>query len=99
MCESALWVKFADNFIVGAIYMPHEGSKYHHPDIFSDLESDIRIIKEKHDMPLMLVGDFNSRTGTLNEIMFLEIDDALDERNFEYPNILKYFNFSNIQLD
>ena len=97
-CESALWVKFAEHFIVGAIYIPCEGSKYHHSDIFGDLTSDIKYIKDKYEMPLMLVGDFNSRTGTLNDIMLLENDDVLDESNFEYLDILNFFNSTNVQI-
>ena len=46
----------------------------------------------------MLAGDFNSRTGTLNEIMLLEQDDILDSSNFIHQNVESIFNDLGVPL-
>ena len=63
LCEAVLWINVADSFIVGALYTPHEGSKYYCNDYFTDLALEICDIKSKYDLPIMLIGDFNSRTA------------------------------------
>ena len=74
------WVKINKNafgfeFILGSIYIPHEGSKYFSNTIFEDLEDDIVNIKSKYDsVPICLIGDCNSRTGILDD--FASVDDA-----------------------
>ena len=82
--------------------MPYEGSKYHHPDIFEELSLDICNIKSKYDsIPLMLIGDFNSRTGLLSDIMIQDQNDPMDEYNcnFDHPNIISILNSSNIPIN
>ena len=44
----------------------------------------------------MLIGDLNSRTGVLNDIMLLDQDNTLDSINFKYPNVINIFNKLNI---
>jgi len=68
-CESVIWIKIDKHLILGAIYVPPESSKHHDPQFYDDLNDDIAIIKLKYDLPLMIVGDFNSRTGMLNDLM------------------------------
>ena len=98
-CNLVIWIKVVDSFILGALYLPHEGSKYFHEDLYDDLSIDICSIKRKYDMPLLLTGDFNSRTGSLNEMMMLEIqNDILDTTHFIYPNIIDIFGSLNIPV-
>ena len=96
LCKSALWINISDQFILGSLYVPCQNSKHHYNDYFEDLASDIDLIKESLDLPFLLIGDFNSRTGTLNEIMILESDDNIfDETYFKYRDyidILKHLN-------
>ena len=100
LCNLVIWIKVADSFILGALYLPYEGSKYYKNDIYDDLSLDICNIKSKYDMPLLLTGDFNSRTGLLNEIMILEVqDDILDTSHFNYPNIIEIFKSLKVPLN
>ena len=71
-CNLVIWIKIAESFILGALYLPHKSPKSHHDGLFDDLSLDICNIKSQFDMPLLLMGDFNSRTGLLNEIMMLK---------------------------
>ena len=92
-CKSVIWIKIPDNFILGAVYLPHERSDYHYNDLFEDLTSDIELIKD-HNLPILLMGDFNSRTGTLNDINILDDSDILEL--YKFPNILNLLEESNI---
>ena len=91
--------KISNNFILGALYVPSQSSKYYCSQFFDDMALDICSIRTNYDLPLMLVGDFNSRTGTINDIMLNEtFDDLLDISNFIYPNILDTFKRLNIPV-
>ena len=99
LCEAVLWIKISNDFILGAVYVPNQNSPYYCPQFFDDMALDICSIRTKYDLPLMLVGDFNSRTGTMNDIMLNEtFDDVLDISNFLYPNILDTFKRLNIPI-
>ena len=99
ICESILWIKISENLIVGALYIPHEGSKYYCNEFFTDLALDICDIKSKYDLPIMLIGDFNSRTGTINDILLVEnTDDVLDSSNFIYPDIINTLKNLNLPI-
>ena len=92
-CNLVIWIKIAECFILGALYLPYEGSKYHRNEIYEDLVADIFSIREKYDMPILLTGDFNSRTGSLNDIMLCQYpDDILEENHYLYPNVIEIFN-------
>ena len=72
-----LWVYFNKNAfglpcIFGSVYIPHEASKYHDSDLFDELAEDIVNIKSKYDAPICMIGDFNSRTGNLDDFIILE---------------------------
>ena len=54
------------------MYIPHEASKYHDSDLFDELAEDIINIKSKYDAPICMIGDFNSRTGNLDDFIILE---------------------------
>ena len=48
--QSILWIKldkcvYGHECIIGAMYLPHEGSKYHSDAIFENLQDDILMIK------------------------------------------------------
>ena len=60
------------NFIVGAVYIPHEQSRYYDNDIFDILSGDIVNLNSKFDIPICLTGDFNARTSTLDDFITLE---------------------------
>ena len=66
--ESILWLYVNDkvmgyDFILGAVYLPHEMSVHYHYDIFDQLSDDIITIRAKYNVSIMLLGDFNSRVG------------------------------------
>ena len=73
--ESVLWIHFNKNvsgfaFILGAVYLPHEASDYHHEDIYELLADDIITIKSTHDVQIILLGDFNSRIGLKSDFEY-----------------------------
>ena len=50
----------------GSIFA-HELSLHYHDDIYDFLTDDIITIRGKYDVPVMLVGDFNSRVGVTSD--------------------------------
>ena len=98
-CRSVLWINVANNFILGTVYIPCDRSPHYWPEFFEDFEEDISDIKSQYDLPLMIIGDFNSRTGTLNEIMLLDNDDiVLDSSYFKYPDVLNTLKYLNMPI-
>ena len=74
--QSILWIKldknvFGVDFIIGAMYLPHEGSKYHSNDIFENLNDDLMMINLKFNIPVCLMGDSNARTGLSDDFLTL----------------------------
>ena len=99
-CQSVLWVNILNTFILGTLYVPCQSSPHYNPDFFEDLALDMAHIQENYDLPFMLIGDFNSRTGTLNEIMMSESDDIIfDSSNFKYPDVLDILKSLNIPFE
>ena len=101
--ESIVWLHITysilkDVFILGVVYIPHDMSEYHHEDIFDHLANDIITIKAMHDVPIVLIGDFNARTGTTSDFeqefihngLFPE-EDSL-KQYFEEQNIMNRVN-------
>ena len=98
--ELVLWIKIADNFILGTLYIPHEGSIHRSKTFYTDLALEICEIKRKYNMPIMLIGDLNSRTGTLNDIYLIENnDDVLDPSILDYPEIVNTLISLNIPIN
>ena len=95
-CNSVIWILVTDTFVLGALYLPHEGSKHFYEDLFDDLTADIFIVREKN-LPIMLMGDFNSRTGTKNDIMLLDQNEYLN--TYKFPNIINMLNNSKTPLE
>ena len=80
--ESILWCKINQqssslSFILGVVYLPHEGSIYHHNEVFDNLIFDIASLKSTYNLPFVLTGDFNSRTGITSD--FIDVDEILSE--------------------
>ena len=61
-CNSVLWIKVCSYFILGAVYMPVEKSTYYNAEQYTELSLDIFSIRDKYDLPIMIIGDFNART-------------------------------------
>ena len=89
-----MWIKINNTFILGNAYLPHEASKHYHSDLFDELAIDICNLKSKFELPIMIVGDFNSRTGELDD--FLLNDNFLDQ--FEDSDDVSIFKENNIPI-
>ena len=64
-----LWIEVGKNaknteFVLGSVYIPRETSPYYDETIFDTISEDILFLNSKYDVPLILMGDFNARTGT-----------------------------------
>ena len=55
------------NFIVGSVYIPCYNSKFSNENDFDKISEDILVFREKYNCPVILKGDFNSRTGNLGD--------------------------------
>ena len=101
--ESVLWVRlderiFGIECILGVIYVPHEGSKYYSRNVFDELEEDLIELKNKFDLPFIIAGDWNARTGLLSDNIDLNsfvdqelewVNDIIEEReNLEKIGVL-----------
>ena len=63
--------------LFGAVYIPCERGKYPDNSAFADLRNDIDQFKEQYDdVPICLLGDFNSRTGRLQDFVDLDTTSA-----------------------
>ena len=81
--------------LIGAVYIPHEASKYHDNEIFDEINEDIISLKSSYDVPICIIGDFNSRTSTLDDFVTLDeqitIIYNLEELEREAFNSKQYF--------
>ena len=103
-----LWLKLSSQiigteFILGAIYIPHEGSRYHFNEIFDEICSDYLQILTEYNVPIMLIGDFNARTGLLDDFP-IENDIILKETGLDFMNDIEFcsktlLNSLNIKLN
>ena len=88
--KCVLWVVFGFSnsdfaFIVGAIYIPGECSKFADKNDFEKICEDIITLKNKYNCPLIILGDMNARSGNLND--FLTISDVDLQFKKEIENI------------
>ena len=72
MSESVLWLHISKSvigyeFILGAVYLQHEASTYYSDDVFEYLIDDMTTIRANYDVPTILMGVFNARTGTTSD--------------------------------
>lgn len=90
------------NILIGCVYIPPEGSKYASNQCFHEIENEMLDLSTKHDSYVSLIGDFNSRTKLLNEIIFPEnelfevLDELVDDDMLAYVNdyeCLQRYNF------
>ncbi|KAK7499247.1 hypothetical protein BaRGS_00009507 [Batillaria attramentaria] len=83
---------FKEAVTVGAVYIPPEGSTYANTDFFVQLQDCIVALGLNN---LCLLGDFNARTGTLNDIIEGDVNDGLDvlfEGRIQQSNIPRRLN-------
>ena len=89
MSESVLWLHISKpvikyDFLLGAVYLPHEASTYYSDDVFKCLSDDRTTIRAKYDVPTILMGDFNARTGTTSDFEHIYGHDELFIDNDQY---------------
>ena len=75
-------------FILGAVYLPHEASDYYHEDIYEFLADVIITIRATHNVPIILLGDFNSRIGLKSDF---EYESELEGLYLEQDPLLFFF--------
>ena len=71
-----LWIKFSKeafglSCIIGSVYLP-VGKKYADEEMFDTINDDIFYLKSQLKLPIFLIGDMNSRTGNLDDILEFE---------------------------
>ena len=98
LSESILWLHVKNtvlgyDFILGAVYLPYETSDYYNDDVFDFLADDIITVKATYDVPIILLGDFNSRVGTQTDIQCELTHDGL---NFDNNPHLPFFENHNL---
>ena len=61
-------------FIMGIVYIPHEASKYHSKDCFDNIIIDLATFRSQYNdsIPFILIGDFNARTGNLEDTICMD---------------------------
>ena len=96
-CDNVLWIKVNNYFILGSVYMSVEKTNYNKKQ-YTELSLDIFSIKADYNLPIVLIGDFNGRTGVLNDVLLMETNDNLDIENYDHPDILNTFNSLNIPI-
>ena len=84
-CKSIIWIKIDEEilgyeFILGTIYLPCPASNYFKADICDDISDDLY----NFELPVCLIGDYNSRTG--------EVDDLFDNQDY----IVEHFGLNEI---
>ena len=80
--------KTAKDIFVCGIYIPPYNSNYFNPELFEDLEKDIEHFSSRGS--ILLVGDFNSRTGKY-------LDVVSNEGNHMIANDQSEFSLRSIQ--
>lgn len=74
--DNAQWLLFEHgallvdhSVLLGNIYVPPESSKYANVSIFDDLENFLLDYSNRQNYSVLLLGDFNSHTGTLYDVV------------------------------
>ena len=81
---NVLWLRvyqkaFGLNFILGTVYIPPEGSKHYDNDVFDNIANGVIHIKNAYnEEPFCFIGDFNSRTGLLDD--FITFDSMVADK-------------------
>jgi hypothetical protein len=76
-CIHVLWIKvhkevFGQAFLLGSVYVPNEGSVHHNHHWSDDLANNVSALSARYDLPVVLVGDFNARTGRLDDFALVD---------------------------
>ena len=77
---------FGRQCVGAAVYLAHETAGYHTVEMFDDISRDIVSLKARFvDVPFLLFGDFNARTGSLDDYSnggdaFIEHLFGIDDR-------------------
>ena len=101
-CDSVFWLKidsqlYGEPFILGSVYLPHENSPFFDKDVFDDFANDLINLRVAHDIPFVLVGDFNSRTGIESD--FIEFErSVLDEIGVQLFDDDSFYTKSMLEL-
>jgi hypothetical protein len=75
--DQALFHNIKKSVKVCVAYNPPENSKYCNKDLYEELATDL-LKKSTSDQPVILIGDFNSRTGDLVDF------ENTDDKHIEY---------------
>ena len=76
-CEWVFWIKVSVHennlsFLLGSTYIPCETSIFYSDNIYDLLAEDILDLTTEFGLPFILMGDFNSRCGTLTDTINYE---------------------------
>jgi hypothetical protein len=80
----------SDDLIFGIVYIPPEGSSYLSPDAFDQVENEYRVLSQNYKY-ICLLGDFNSRTATINRLLPLQSSSKILPDLFLPASILFLF--------
>ena len=72
-----LWVKFRKEAFgiecsIGSVYLPCASGHHKYNNMFDAIRNDVWNLKINYNVPICLIGDFNSRTGTMDDVMVIE---------------------------
>ena len=81
---SKQYVKTSKDIYVCGVYIPPNGSKYFLPEMFEDLENDIETFYSQGS--ILLMGDFNSRTGKYSDCVSQEGNTMITNDQSHLPS-------------
>ena len=88
--ENCLWFTFNDHYdlkcVLGAVYIPPEGSPYSSVSIFDKLEQHIINFCANENTYTCLMGDFNAKSRLLSD--FITIDDEISDFALDFESKL-----------
>lgn len=91
-------LKLDSDLVFGCVYIPPENSKYSSSDAFDETENELISIINVDKRYVALTGDFNSKTGTLNDYIepddsildLFDIDTDLYDYMYDFQNLLNH---------
>ncbi|XP_063399702.1 uncharacterized protein LOC134684345 [Mytilus trossulus] len=104
--QFVLWFKLSKSIlslnsdvIFGCVYVPPENSKYSTIEAFEELENELNILTNTENSYIALVGDFNSKTGSLPNYIIpdesvvsmfdLDCDADILDYLYDYENLTR----------
>ncbi|XP_063447874.1 uncharacterized protein LOC134727423 [Mytilus trossulus] len=104
--QFVLWFKLSKSIlslnsdvIFGCVYVPPENSKYSTIEAFEELENELNILTNTENFYIALVGDFNSKTGSLPDYIIpdesvvsmfdLDCDADILDYLYDYENLTR----------